>query len=130
MIKYSDIPEMKKNFEIRKKQENSRCQVCKRKPTLKRELHVHHINGKKWDHSLKNLLVACVECHHKMHKKIGPWSYRKIDTIKTRIAEYQAEIKRLEKILKKLKNDPLDVNGRSKADRASKGQKNAIKGQN
>jgi len=107
MIKYSDTSTMKKNFAIRKNQEKHTCQMCRHKSDWPWDLHVHHIDGKKWDHSLKNLLVVCSKCHAKIHKQTKPWAYRKTAILKKRIKDYQTEIKRLSKILKTIEDNPL-----------------------
>ena len=31
----------------------------------KGSLHVHHMDGVKWNHNIKNLRVLCIDCHRK-----------------------------------------------------------------
>lgn len=46
---------------------NDRCTKCGRIIKEAGKLHVHHINGNKYDNNLSNLLVLCANCHQKEH---------------------------------------------------------------
>jgi hypothetical protein len=39
------------------------CGVVLSDPNLRQYLHLHHVNGQKYDNSRENLRVLCVECH-------------------------------------------------------------------
>tara|TARA_Y100000591_G_C21762587_1_gene660924 strand:- start:53 stop:871 length:819 start_codon:yes stop_codon:yes gene_type:complete len=51
--------------EIRER-ENFICSGCKNDFSKnKGSLHVHHMDGVKWNHNIKNLRVLCIDCHRK-----------------------------------------------------------------
>lgn len=69
---YTDLKLKKENSDLRKAQENFKCQICHFVPETdqqKRYIHVHHIDKTKTNHALWNLLVVCQLCHSKLHKE-------------------------------------------------------------
>jgi len=57
---------MKKNRLIKLQRAKARCEICG-----KRARTIHHKDGSKNNHSLKNLIVLCLSCHRIIDLKKG-----------------------------------------------------------
>ncbi len=53
---------MKKNRLIKLKETNRICEVCSKEGSM-----IHHKDGTKTNHSIKNLLLVCPKCHNILH---------------------------------------------------------------
>ncbi|HDY68913.1 MAG TPA: HNH endonuclease [Candidatus Scalindua sp.] len=60
---YPNHYEMKKNRLLKLQQTNGRCEICGDKA-----YQIHHKDFSKNNHSLKNLLILCRQCHAILHK--------------------------------------------------------------
>jgi len=63
---YAQIKTLRKAI-LKKMRSTDRCGVCNRVGDQYNKLCVHHIDGGKSDHKLKNLIILCRSCHKKVH---------------------------------------------------------------
>lgn len=46
------------------------CKLCN---NSRRELHIHHIDGNKFNNNINNLITLCNKCHYKTYKNLDYW---------------------------------------------------------
>lgn len=63
VAEYPNHYEMKKNRILKLQQTKGRCEICG-----DHGKHIHHIDGSKNRHELRNLILLCVKCHGLAHK--------------------------------------------------------------
>lgn len=52
-----------------KSRDNYQCQICSTKLHKKKSAHVHHRDGDRNNNNTENLLLLCLGCHSRVHKK-------------------------------------------------------------
>ena len=65
IAEYPNHYEMKKNRLIKLQKTKSRCEICNDKANT-----LHHKDGSKDNHTIKNLIILCHRCHSIIHTKI------------------------------------------------------------
>lgn len=64
---YPNHHEMKKNRLLKLSEAEFRCEMCYKKKALE----VHHKDGSKTNHEIKNLLAVCRKCHMKLDQRMA-----------------------------------------------------------
>lgn len=50
-----------------KERDNYKCKICDISLYKTKKAHIHHINGDRYNNSLDNLILLCLECHSAIH---------------------------------------------------------------